>query len=143
MDFYYSQTDGLTILKGGRNREDVRKAIGTEYRVLPKTEFSENSTDSFGQLIAKCWYDKANVLAEIELYDLDARLFLSDKNVLGISYLELKEILKGLDYLYIVDDENLGVNIFDDMVRFYIPNMDEDGNNAKVEAVLIKMKDLN
>ncbi|WEI13480.1 hypothetical protein PX668_13790 [Acinetobacter soli] len=42
-----------------------------------------------------------------------------------------------------MDDENLGVNIFDDMVRFYIPNMDEDGNNAKVEAVLIKMKDLN
>ncbi|HHQ1839987.1 hypothetical protein [Acinetobacter sp. AKBS16] len=139
MDFYYSQTDGLTILKGIRNREDVRAAIGVEYRVLPKTEFSENSTDSFGRLIAQCWYDEANVLIEIELYDLDARLFLSDKNLLGISYFELKEILKSLDILYTLDDEGLGGNIFNDTVRFYIPNIDEEGDNAKVEAIWIKV----
>lgn len=143
MDFYYSKTDGLTILRGVRNREGVRKAIGTEYRVLPKTEFSENSTDSFGQLIAKCWYDKDNILIEIELYDLDARLFISNKNVLGISCLELKEILKSLDYTYILDEENLGINIFDDTIRFYIPNIDEGESSAKVEAVLIKIKNEN
>lgn len=55
----------------------------------------------------------------------------------------MKEILKSLDYTYILDEENLGINIFDDTIRFYIPNIDEDESSAKVEAVLIKIKNEN
>lgn len=143
MDFYYSNVDGLTVFTGVRNREYVRNVLGIEYRVLPKTEFSDNSIDTFGRSIAKCWYDKADKLREIELYDLDSRMFLLDKNVLGVSYLELKQILKSLSLNYDMDNEGLGINIFNDTVRFYIPNLAEDGNNAKVEAVWIKIPNTN
>lgn len=139
MDFYYSENDGLTIFNGIRDREDIRRAIGIGYSVLPQTEFSENSVDAFGNAVARCWYDASNKCIEIEIYDISAKFYLHNQQLIGISYSEIKDILKNKNIDYCFDEEGLGINIFGDTIRFYISKIDEYGESSKVEAVWIRI----
>ena len=142
MNFYYSHNDGLTIFNSIRDRRDVRKAVGINYRVFPKTEYNENSVDSFGKLSIKCWYDKKNIITEVELHDLDAMFYLFNKQVLGISYKELKAILNENNICVVKDEEGLGINILKDTIRFYIPEIEEERDFAKVESIWLKIPKL-
>lgn len=139
MDFYYSQSDGLTIFNGIRDRVDIRRAIGVDYRVLPQSEFDENSVDVFGKSIARCWYDVNDKCIGIELYDLGSRFYIFNQELMNINYFEIKDILKKDKVDFFMDDEGLGINIFNDTVRFYIPKIDEYGEQAKVEAIWVKI----
>ena len=139
MDFYYSENDGLTIFNGIRDREEIRRAIGIDYRVFPKTEFSENSVDAFGKAVARCWYDTSNQCIEIEIYNISSKFYLYNQQLIGITYSKIKDILKSKNIDYCLDEEGLGINIFNDTIRFSISKIDECGELAKVEAVWIKI----
>lgn len=70
MIFEYNEEHGVSLLVGVRDRARVRDLMGKDFRVLPKTEFSENTVDVFGNVVARAWYDACDVLVGIEFYAL-------------------------------------------------------------------------
>jgi hypothetical protein len=85
MKFYYSDSDGLEVFAGVRDRESVRRAIGLPFETFPKTEFSENSTDAFDGATIKAWYDAANIVCGVQLYHSSAEFYIQGRQLLGVS----------------------------------------------------------
>lgn len=139
MLFKYSDSDGVDRLFGIRNRGDVRRAIGVEYRVFPKTEFSDNSTDAFGGSIAKVWYDADDNARGIQLYYPAAEFYFSEKQFLGVDLGEAELFLCDQGVAFDYDDDNAGISIKGGAVRFYVPNTDELGKAAIIEAVYVEI----
>ncbi|MBN7822460.1 MULTISPECIES: hypothetical protein [Gammaproteobacteria] len=139
MLFKYSDSDGVDIFFGVRNRGDVRRAIGVECRVFPRTEFSDNSTDAFGGSIAKVWYDADDNACGIQLYYPAAEFYFSEKQFLGVGLGEAELFLSDQGVAFDCEDDNTGISIKGGAVRFYAPNADELGNAAIIEAVYVEI----
>ncbi|WP_084309006.1 hypothetical protein [Phytopseudomonas flavescens] len=142
MFFEYSDDDGITLFDRVRERSKVRELMGGHVRVFPKTEFSENSTDVFGDVFAKVWYSADNNVSGVQLYDPDAKFYYAGKQILGLSLGEVRNFLNDsrIDFAY--EEDGSGIVIEDGRVRIYIPDSDEYGELAKVEAVYIDIPSL-
>lgn len=139
MIFRYSESDGLDVFKGIRHRAVIRMALGLPSRVLPKTEFSENSTDVFGSVAAKVWYTAEDVISGVEIYYPEAEFFIFGKQVLGGTVSDLELIVKGAGAGLTYEKDGSGVNIKEDTVRFYAPDVGVMMGQAKIEAVYIEI----
>jgi len=135
--FIYSEADGLSIFRGMRNRKAVRESIGLSYLELPKTEFSENSTDAFGEAVLKAWYDASNNISGVQLYHPAAEFYFSGLQLLGIFMKDLAACLRVLGVEFEYDEDGTGLNIKSNTVRFYAPDFFDIGEVAVVEAVYI------
>jgi hypothetical protein len=59
---------GLDNLHFGMSRSEIRGLLGTEFTEFRKTEFSENTTDSYEGEGIHCYYDRDNKLNLLETF---------------------------------------------------------------------------
>jgi hypothetical protein len=139
MTFNYSEADGLSVFSGVRDREAVRKVVDLPYRVFPKTEFSDNSTDVFGGAALKVWYDANDKISGAQIYYPEASFCLLGKQLLGKSVKDLELLLSEMGLELVFDIDGAGFNIKNDTVRFYVPALAELDKRARVEAVYVEI----
>ncbi|MNY23880.1 hypothetical protein D3C86_1575640 [compost metagenome] len=137
MKFYYSEFDGLEVFRNIRDRGEVRAAIKLPYRVFPKTEYSENSTDVFGSAALKAWYSADDIIVGVQVYYPEGEFYFLGGQLLGVSVNELEVFLIGLGVGMEYEADKTGVNIKNNTVRFYAPDFGECGKRAKIEAVYL------
>lgn len=139
MRFDYSELHGLDIFENIRSRTSLRSVLGDPSRVLPKTAFSENSTDVFGAVTMKAWYSEEDIVSGVEIYYPEAEFYIFGKQVLGRAVSELEIVVKdaGLDLLF--ENDGSGVSIKNDTVRFYAPDVGSLKGEAKIDAVYISV----
>jgi hypothetical protein len=141
MIYDYSETDGLAIFREVRNRADVRARIGIAYEVLPKTEFSDNSTDVFGSVVMRVWYTATDIISGVELYYPKAKFLLYGQQVLGCTVRELRLKVQAPDLILEEDADGTGFNVKDDTVRFFVPDWLEKGELATVDSIYLQIPD--
>lgn len=141
MKVFYSQKYGCNFFENNRTREDARKNL-ILFSEIKKSPFSANTMDYSEEDGVSIHYDVSNHIKEIELFEPNGCFFIGDVNIVGKSAEYLIKILELQHLKYIINEDHDGISIADNTIRFFIPNLDEEGNIAKVEAVLIKMKDL-
>lgn len=137
MNFFYSKSDGVSLFENKRNRESIRSLMKVPYEVSPKTEFSEIPDDFFGNLIAKVLYHENEDIMGIQLYEPDAKFYYNTYNLLSMNYGELLAVCALHSWAYTDDDEGLGIDLEEGNIRLYIPDIDEEGLNAKCKAVYV------
>ncbi|ATB66761.1 hypothetical protein [Pseudomonas mosselii] len=93
MNYTYSSQDGLDVFTGGR--DEVRAKLKLPYKVFAKTAFSENSTDVFGDVLMKVWYDRHARLSGVQLYYPEASVEFLGQTLLGISVELLEAFFNG------------------------------------------------
>lgn len=142
MKFEYSKTDGLSIFKGIRTRDAVRKRIGVGYKTYAKTEFSENSTDVFGESMIKIWYSANDEIEGVQLYHPEAQFFYHEKQLLGIQTKELNLFFAALKQSLVLESDGTGFNARNNAIRFYVPELDELEESAKIECVYLEIPQL-
>ncbi|WLH54017.1 hypothetical protein [Pseudomonas tolaasii] len=140
MKLNYSQSKGLENFFCGQGREDVRKVIGLPYRVFPKTEFSENSNDAFGEAVMQAWYNSSNELLGLEVYFPNACFYYDGKQILGLSIEEVERFFVAEGVSFEVEKDKTGINVNQNSVRLYAPDMGDLGGRATVEAVYVGFK---
>lgn len=140
MIFEYSEKYGVSLLAGDRDRARVRGLIGYDFRVLPKTEFSENTIDVFGSVIARAWYDASDILIGIEFYAMGSEFYFSGRQVLGKDFQYLENLLSTLGVAFDVEEDGTGISINDGRLRFYVPDMLESGPLAEIKSVYVDFK---
>ena len=136
MDIFYSQLDGVTLFRGVRDRETIRNLINHEYKVFPKTKYSENSEDAFTG-IAGASYFADDTIMEIEFYAPECKFFYQTYNLLGMNYGELLKAVELNGWDIIKDDETIGLSLESGQLKLYIPDMADEGFNAKCKAVCV------
>lgn len=141
MKVFYSQKYGCNFFENNRMREEARKNL-ISFSEIKKSPFSTNTMDYSEEDGISIYYDTSNYIKEIELFEPNGCFLIGDVNIVGKSADYLINILDLNNLKYIINEDHDGMSIADNTIRFFIPNLDEDGNNAKVEAVLIKVKDL-
>ena len=140
MIFEYNKEHGISLLVGVRDRARVRDLMGKDFRVLPKTEFSENTVDVFGNVVARAWYDACDVLVGIEFYALGSEFYFSGSQVLGKDFQYIEKLLSTLGVAFDVEEDGTGISINDGRLRFYIPDMLESGPLAEIKSVYVDFK---
>ncbi|OLU22207.1 hypothetical protein BVH03_25340 [Pseudomonas sp. PA15(2017)] len=140
MIFEYNEKYGVSLLAGVRDRARVRDLMGGDFRVLPKTEFSENTIDVFGSLVARTWYDASDILIGIEFYALGSEFYFSGVQVLGKDFQYIERFLSALGIAFDVEEDGTGISINDGVLRFYIPDMLESGPVAEIKSVYVDFK---
>ncbi len=143
MNFFYSETDGVTLFSGVRDRDDIRQSIKLPYKIFPKTKFSENSEDSFGNTALRVWYFSSNKVMEIEFYTPECNFFYKTYDLLSMTYGELLAVVKLHGWETVDPGEGLGFDLEGGSVRLYIPDIEDDGLNAKCKAVCVVVPPLN
>jgi hypothetical protein len=141
MKFNYHEVWGLDIFEGiPQTRSAVRSRLGEPTNVLPKTAFSQNSTDVFGNAALRVWYTGEEEMLGIELYHPEVEFVFFGKQILGACVFELESSLTraGLKISYNAD--GTGVSSEDGDLRFYAPNISEEKEQAKVLAVYISAR---
>lgn len=140
MIFEYNEKYGVSLLAGNRDRARVRDLIGCDFRVLPKTDFSENTIDVFGSVIARAWYDASDILIGIEFYAMGSEFYFSGQQVLGKDFQYLENLLSALGVVFDVEEDGTGISINDGRLRFYIPDMLEGGPSAEIKSVYVDFR---
>lgn len=140
MIFDYSEKYGVSLLAGVRDRARVRDLMGGDFRVLPKTEFSENTIDVFGGIIARAWYDASDILIGIEFYALGSEFYFSGGQVLGKDFQCIEKLLSTLGVAFDVEEDGTGISINAGRLRFYIPDMLESGALAEIKSVYVDLE---
>lgn len=133
----FSAQNGVTCLAGVRERDAVRKIFGGGYRVVGKSLYGVNTTDSFVSEGLKVFYDVLDCVSGVELYHPQSELFLAGANALGISLGELKLLLVSLGCEFCFNAEGVVLISFSGQARFYVPESHEEKDLAIVEAVYI------
>ena len=140
MRLNYNQSNGLEDFFSGQGREEVRKVIGLPYRIFPKTEFSENSIDAFGEAVMQVWYNCSDELLGLEVYLPNACFYYDGKQVLGLSIDDIESFFVAEGVPFEVEKDKTGINVNQNSVRFYAPDMSDLGGQATVEAVYVGFK---
>lgn len=139
MNVIYNVKNGLEGLEGVRDRTAFRSTVALPYKTYPKTKFSENSTDVFGELVIKAWYDAKNCLCGVQLYHPNASFFYEELQILGLSIQEVEDFFSTKGILFEVEEDKSGVRVNRGSVRIYAPDMMDVGGTAKVEAVYVSI----
>lgn len=137
MRLNYSRSNGLEDFFCGQGREEVRRVIGLPYRVFPKTEFTENSIDAFGDAVMQVWYSCSNELLGLEVYLHNAFFYYEGKQILGLPIEDVESFFVAEGVSYEVEKDKTGINVDQNSVRFYAPDMNDLGGRATVEAVYV------
>jgi hypothetical protein len=137
MKFYFSIREGINSLGGVKSRGGLRSALGIPFEVLPKTKFSRNSSDVFGGAVLRAWYDERDLVTGVEIYHPAAEFFFEKAQLLGVSVGELEEFMKNLGVDLLVDKDGTGFSIYDDSIRFYVPDLEEMKAAAKIKAIYL------
>lgn len=135
MKYYYDKVNLLSIFSSVTDRDSVRKIMNLKYRCYKKSFLSKNTSDFFGKAEVMCEYDLKNNLTAVELYYPEAQLFYDDFQLLGINVKELTDFLKDKKKSYIYNN----LSLISDKMHFYIPNYDDEMENAIVESVYLKL----
>ncbi|MDH1103712.1 hypothetical protein N5C37_21645 [Pseudomonas mosselii] len=138
LNFTYSSKDGLDIFAGVRGRDEVRAKLKLPCKVFAKTAFSESSTDVFGDVLMKSWYDQHDSLSGVQLYYPEASLDFKGQALLGVSVDLLEQFLQRIHANYEFEDDGSGLKLLTDglEIGLYVPDL-ENGKSAIVEAVYI------
>ncbi|MDH1629788.1 hypothetical protein [Pseudomonas mosselii] len=138
MNYTYSSQDGLDVFAGVRGRDEVRAKLKLPYKVFAKTAFSENSTDVFGDVLMKVWYDRHDRLSGVQLYYPEASVEFLGQTLLGISVELLEAFFQRIHANYAFEDDGSGLKLLTDglEIGLYVPDL-ESGKSAIVEAVYI------
>ncbi|MGC3894254.1 hypothetical protein [Pseudomonas urmiensis] len=139
MNFVYSATDGVDAFYGVRSREQVRERLNMPFRVFAKIEFSENSTDVFGDVVIKAWYDKKDRVSGVQLYHPEASLSFKGQQILGRTVNDVERFLQSVKVSYEFEADGSGLKIMADALELglYAPDLDVLGKDAHVEAIYV------
>ncbi len=136
MKYNYDAKYLIDLLKNKRKREKVRQIVPLKYEEFFKTTYSSQTSDMFGEGEMLIFYDENDEVESIEIYGEEGEFFFLSYQVLGKSYGELKKFLDKNNINYKYQDLGLILNHYN--MEFYIPNVDEDGDNAIVKSVYIQ-----
>lgn len=140
MKLNYSQSNGLEDFFCGQGRDEVRRVVGLPYRVFPKTEFSENSIDAFGEAVMQVWYNCSNELLSLEVYFPNSCFCYDGKKILGMSIEDVESFFVAEGVSFEVEKDKTGISVNQNSVRLYAPGMSDLGGRAMVEAVYVGFK---
>ncbi|WP_285351707.1 hypothetical protein [Pseudomonas sp. ME-P-057] len=140
MRLIYSQSSGLEHFFFGQGREEVRKVIGLPYKVFPKSEFSENSIDAFDEGVMQVWYNRSNELLGLEVYLPNAFFYYDGKQILGLSIEDIESFFVAEGVYFEVEKDKTGINVNQNSVRLYAPDMNDLGGRATVESIYVGFK---
>ena len=82
------------------------------------------------------------IMTGIELYMPEAKLWIGDYQFLGKTFAQVKNKLNEMNITFKEQKDGTGINIMNDSVRFYIPDIPELVDLAIIKAVYISF-DLN
>lgn len=137
MDFVFKIGYGLEIFQKKYDRDYVRKAIGGQWKTYPKIEFTENSTDTFGEIVARAFYDAGDILIGIEFSALKAKFWINNYQFLGKTIGQVKSRLSIMEIDFEGEEDETGINILNNAVRFYAPEMDDLVDLAKIVSIYV------
>jgi hypothetical protein len=85
----------------------------------------------------KAWYSADDILSGVQIYYPEDDFYFKNKQILGISFADIKLILTsaGVDFSY--EDDRSGIFLENRSIAFYIPDLSDSEFSAKVEAVYI------
>lgn len=134
MKLIFSKEFMLDVLDGNYSRDNVRNKMNLPYNEFKKTPFSKNTSDMFAESSFLFTYDINDNLKEIEIYNNVEFDFLGER-IFKTNFLELKNILKKLKISYEIIETSIITD--EKSINFYFPDLDEDGDNAKLESILM------
>ncbi|WP_311970479.1 hypothetical protein [Pseudomonas baltica] len=137
MDFVFKIGYGLEIFQKKYDRGYVRKAIGGQWKTHPKSEFTENSIDTFGDIVARAFYDASDILTGIEFSALKAKFWINNCQFLGKTIGQVKSRLSIMEIDFEEEEDETGINILNNAVRFYAPEMDDLVDLAKIVSIYV------
>lgn len=139
MKIFYSKEYGCSFFENNSTREDARKNL-VNFSEIKKSPFSTNTMDYSDIDGVSIYYDISDHIKEIEIFEPNGFFLIGNMNIIGEKVEYLKSFLNESSLNYFISEENDGISINDNTIRFYIPNLDEEGGDAKVEAVVIQRK---
>jgi hypothetical protein len=96
MKFIYSDSDGIDIFHGIRERMLIKNRIGGQVREFNSSQFSE-SMDAFGATELKVWYNEKNAITGAEVIGNSEFWFLGE-NIIGVRVEYLKNFFLCTDF---------------------------------------------
>jgi hypothetical protein len=115
------------------SRNSVRQILGDDYTEFRKTKFSKSLTDDYN--FAHLYYNENDLLEAIEfLGDGSISLELDGKELMGISYNSLKNIIAKLDDNLVTEQDSFTSNKLG--IGAYAPKIAED-KAAIPESIIV------
>lgn len=136
-NFHFHYEYGLTELKDCLTRDDIRRRLGPKFDEVPKSPFEEDSMDAFDGAALKAFYDAANLITGVELCFPWAHFWFGDKQVLGMTVADFRDFMSHRKLEVTKSDDGCSLQICKDALKFYVPDPDDMGERAIVEAVYL------
>lgn len=130
----FSEKFMINLLDSNYSRKYVRTKLQLPFIEFNKSPFSENTSDMFAESKFMITYDKDDNVKEIEIYN-DVEFDLLGEKIFKPSFGELKEIFQRLNILYEIADSCVITK--NKRFEFYFPDLDDDGDGAKLESILL------
>lgn len=124
---------GVGPMKFFMDRKEIRVVLGGKIIEFKKTSMSTVSTDSFEDYGVIVYYDNEGKCEAIEMNSPSNPTYL-EKNMIGISFAEIKKIIEIQDEEIEVDET--GLLSFKLGIGLYAPNLEEPENDF-VESVIV------
>jgi len=133
IDFQISPYEGVGNIKLGMNQDEVRKAIGTDFKPFMKTPQSEMPTDHFIGKGIHVYYKMPGFCKAIEMFPPANPTFRGSR-LMELPFSQLAAYFKLEDSLVKIEDFGLtslrfGINLF-------VPDLDES-QESPVKAIIV------
>jgi hypothetical protein len=120
----------------GMPRSDVRSLLGDDFITFKKTAEALNTTDAFDGHELHVYYDESDTVKGVEFFKGSSFLW-KGTALAGEIYAKVKECFsrEGVDFSidsYGVYADKLGM-------EFYIPDIDDEGDNSTVESLYLDL----
>lgn len=106
----YIPFQGTYQVHFGMSRTLVHEALGSDYTVIKRNQFAENSSDYYERLGLFIEYNIEGLCEAIEFTD-SSNLYFEDQNLLDMSYSELRDKYDSLSTK--IEEEEVGVTYHD------------------------------
>lgn len=135
MDFEVTPLVGVGKIRFGMTQNEVRVAMGAPHEVFFKSTTSAIPTDAFLRHAVHVFYKPPGICVAVEFY-VPSQVVISSKNLLGVSYAEVRQLLINLDPDSSEDDA--GLTCLSLGVGVYAPSHLEFPDDATESVIVFK-----